>query len=70
MNSKQAIKKAQQMLDETDTRSRICSFINQLESSKLIKNKTADALVDILSSDRCNGRPVLQMILRYLRKEV
>ena len=57
------------MIAERESRSHVCSFINELESSKLITNKDADSLADILSSARENASPVLRCIIDKLARQ-
>ena len=62
MTFAEAQNKAAQMLETEDSRSHICTLINEVQAAKLISWDEADQLADILSTDRCNARPVLRML--------
>jgi hypothetical protein len=63
-----ALSKAQEMIDQKESRSHVCSFLNDLASSKLIGERTADRLADTLSADRSNAAPVLRSIIEILER--
>lgn len=68
MTLEKAIEKANQLLNEQASRSKVCSFVNDLSSAELITEDRADSLADVLASDRGNNIPVLQGLLETLSK--
>ena len=71
MKINEAIKKCQDLIDSGAGRSKVCSFINQLEAArpKLINRQTADKLVEVLEMDRFNTYPVLKTLSGILIKK-
>lgn len=69
MNAFEAYDKACELYNHCVSRSKVCSFINELASAKLITERTADSLADILSADREAAGRVLQSIMKTLKPE-
>lgn len=57
------------MLDNGDSRSHVCSLINELEANKIIGPPLANSLADVLAADRSNAKPVLRTLIQTLERE-
>ena len=66
MNLEEAKVKILQMIDKGESRSHVCSFLNELATSKIISELQANNLADILASDKANAYPVMRSILAIL----
>lgn len=69
MPSKKILGRVEKLLSSVPSRSQVCTFINELDALKIITSFQADQLVDILTADKCNIRPVLRMIRNIILKK-
>ena len=66
MTKESALAKANEVLEQQETRSHVCSFVNELASSKLITERCASSLADTLVAANGNQFPVLRLLIKML----
>lgn len=69
MKIQEAHEKVLKMIEERATRSKVCSFLNELAAAGLITEGAANDHADVLDMAKENNMPVMKALERFLSKK-